>query len=153
MSVIIATIDKPFPLGDYVAETQDPHGYTLLLQSDKKLAIPLGTGKYDLLHGNRYRVCRNALYCKPGLWWNGSNVVPDRPSCLLASLVHDCLCDGINHSHLGRWKRWRLRRAADRLYADICRWQGMWTWLAWVRFLGLRIASPMTLLAWNYQKK
>ena len=135
METLFIPSKHPYQFGDCVEQTDNPHGYRL----KRNVAVCLHSRAYDGLHGNGYRVSEGWMYADKGVWWNGSSVVKDLQSCLLASLVHDLLCDAINHSHLSRWRRWRLRRAADGLYAAICHWQGMWSGRAYIRYIGLRL--------------
>ena len=150
MSVpVYIDVRKPFPFGDYVAETSPQHGYQLT----RSVMIDLGTTAFHGLKGEGFRVAGCHLRADQGVWWNGSNVVPDRPSCLLASFVHDMLCEGIHHKRgITAWRRFSLRRDADLLYARVCRWQGMWTGLALIRFIGLRLATPWVVLKSNREK-
>jgi len=139
---------EPFPFGDWAQETHDPHGYVYGVD----IATDLHTSAFDGLHGNKYRVSLGMLRTKAGIWWNGSNVVKDLPSCLWASFVHDQLCDGINHSHHSAWKKASLRRKADAYYGAMCHCQGMWGIRAVIRFIGLRLAAPWGMVSDLWQR-
>jgi hypothetical protein len=67
--------------------------------------------------------------------WNGSSFVQDTPACMRASAFHDALCRMISQGLLPA----SVRPAADKLYYDLCREDGM-SWLqAKVRYAGLRV--------------
>jgi hypothetical protein len=109
------------------------------------LAIELGDRIYDGLHGVGWEVAGGVLLVDIGVIWDGSSVVADTDGCLLASLIHDLLCDGIMRADWSAWHRWRVRRAADGLYSRVADVQGMSTARAEVRWLGLR------LFGWAYK--
>jgi len=86
------------------------------------------------------------LTIKESYAWDGATWVPDIPSIMRGSLVHDALYqlmrrpkDGLdNDVH---------RKAADRILQDICKEDGMWVIAAWlvyfvVHFFAVRAADP-----------
>jgi hypothetical protein len=73
-------------------------------------------------------------------WWNGSSFVQDTPACMRASAFHDALCRLISIGLLPA----SVRPAADKLYYDLCREDGM-SWLqAKVRYAGLRVYGTVS---------
>lgn len=70
------------------------------------------------------------LLLSRGFRFNGPNVIADRPTRLLASLVHDALC---NEEFSGCYSYWRK----NRIYADIEIAQHEPRWMAELHFLGL----------------
>lgn len=70
------------------------------------------------------------LLLSRGFRFNGPNVIADRPTRLLASLVHDALC---NEEFSGCYSYWRK----NRIYADIEIAQHEPRWLAELHFIGL----------------
>jgi hypothetical protein len=73
-------------------------------------------------------------------WWNGSSFVQDTPECMRASAFHDALCRMIRQGLLPA----STRSAADKLYYELCREDGM-SWLqAKVRYAGLRIYGTVS---------
>lgn len=70
------------------------------------------------------------LLLRHGFRFNGPNVIADRPTRLLASLVHDALCKEEFRDCYGYWRR-------NRIYADIEIAQHEPRWLAELHFIGL----------------
>jgi len=72
--------------------------------------------------------------------WNGSSFVQDTPACMRASAFHDALC---RLMFLGLIPA-SVRPAADKLYYDLCREDGM-SWLqAKIRYAGLRVYGTVS---------
>jgi hypothetical protein len=67
--------------------------------------------------------------------WNGSSFVQDTPECMRASAFHDALCKLMSRDLLPAF----IRPAADKLYYDLCREDGMSWMQAKVRYAGLRL--------------
>lgn len=119
-------------------------GYPRDYRTIAPLAIRLHTHAYDGLSSPKgYAVRDGVLYVDKGVWWDGSTVVLDTRECLLSSLIHDLLCDLIDNAPWSRWKKWRYRRIADTIYADVNKEQGMSAIRAEVRWLGLRLFGPV----------
>jgi hypothetical protein len=72
--------------------------------------------------------------------WNGSSFVQDTPECMRASAFHDALCNLILRGLLPV----STRPAADKLYYDLCREDGMSWMQAKVRYAGLRMFGTAT---------
>jgi len=75
-----------------------------------------------------------------GYQWNGSSFVQDTPACMRASASHDALCKLISRGLLHA----STRPAADKLYYDLCREDGMGWLQAKVRWAGLRVYGTVT---------
>lgn len=73
-------------------------------------------------------------------WWNGSSFVQDTPECMRASAFHDALCRMIVQGLLPA----SARPAADKLYYNLCREDGMSWMQAKVRYAGLRLYGITT---------
>jgi len=73
-------------------------------------------------------------------WWNGSSFVQDTPECMRASAFHDALCRMRSQGLLPA----STRPAADKLYYDLCREDGMSWMQAKVRYAGLRVYGTVT---------
>jgi hypothetical protein len=73
-------------------------------------------------------------------WWNGSSFVQDTPECMRASAFHDALCRMIRQGLLPA----STRPAADKLYYDLCREDGMSWMQAKIRYAGLRVYGTIT---------
>uniref|UniRef100_A0A6M3LBQ4 Uncharacterized protein n=1 Tax=viral metagenome TaxID=1070528 RepID=A0A6M3LBQ4_9ZZZZ len=132
---IIIDINEPFAFGDLVTEGGKKY------RMARAVGIKLHTHAFDGLSGKGFRVGYGVLWLFEGYTWNGSNVVPDLPSCLLGSAIHDALCEAIDGSGYGWFARFRLRRHADWLYGVVCDMQGMWGARARVRYFGLRMRA------------
>lgn len=91
---------------------------------------------------NEVTIYDNILVLSVDYSWNGSNVVPDVEQCILASAIHDALYAVLHRTPMHFFKRWKLRRKADKIYVKVCKAQGMWSMRASIRFFGLRLASP-----------
>jgi hypothetical protein len=78
------------------------------------------------------------LTIKRGYAWNGANVIPDCKEIMRGSLVHDALYQAIR---LG-WLDPRFKRAADRLFKNQCREDGIsWAYGRLILY-GLRTFGP-----------
>jgi hypothetical protein len=75
-----------------------------------------------------------------GYRWNGSSFVQDTPACMRASAFHDALCKVISRGLLPA----STRPAADKLYYDLCREDGMSWMQAKIRYAGLRVYGTVT---------
>ncbi len=75
-----------------------------------------------------------------GFWWNGSTFVQDTSYCMRASAFHDALCRMISQGLLPA----SVRPAADKLYYNLCREDGMGWMQAKVRYAGLRVYGTIT---------
>jgi hypothetical protein len=73
-------------------------------------------------------------------WWNGSSFVQDTPECMRASAFHDALCRMIPQGLIPA----SVRPAADKLYYELCREDGMSWMQAKVRYAGLRVYGTVT---------
>jgi hypothetical protein len=73
-------------------------------------------------------------------WWNGSSFVQDVPACMRASAFHDALCRMISQDLLPA----STRPAADKLYYNLCREDGMGWMQAKIRYAGLRVYGTVT---------
>jgi hypothetical protein len=105
------------------------------------LKANLLTHDFDGMKGEQCQANDGLLYLDLGFFWNGSDFVKDTPECTLGSMLHDALCEMIEKAKLGFWKQLLLRRRADKIYAKVCKTQGMWTWRARWRYIGLRIGG------------
>ncbi len=75
------------------------------------------------------------LTIKGGYAWDGaSGGMPDSGTNMRSSLVHDALYQAMRNGFLGL----HHRDAADRLFADMCKQDGMWHWLANLAYLVLK---------------
>jgi len=133
--------NEPATFGDHITETVTPHGY----QPKCIIEIELHESQLSGEYGEGYEFMRTKLKLTPAYWWNGSNVVPDRPWCLMASAFHDAACEAINKmldsGRISRFRAWWLRRWADFKYGRICDIQGAVKARAGIRILGLRLRS------------
>lgn len=115
-----------------------------------RMRIWLGTDAFDGMAGTHSYVIDGWLYLTKKYRWNGSNVVPDKSESLLASAIHDALCEICRTAKdLSFWAYWRLRRLADKIYRMVCRAQGLFTTLARLRYIGLRLAAPWHALQYK----
>jgi hypothetical protein len=80
------------------------------------------------------------LTLSQSFWWNGSSFVQDTPECMRASAFHDALCRMISQGLLPA----STRPAADKLYCELCREDGMSWMQAKVRYAGLRVYGTVT---------
>jgi hypothetical protein len=72
--------------------------------------------------------------------WNGSSFVQDTPACMRASAFHDALCRMISQGLLPT----SVRPAADKLYYELCREDGMSWMQAKLRWAGLRVYGTIS---------
>jgi len=72
--------------------------------------------------------------------WNGSSFVQDTPECMRASAFHDALCRLMAQGLLPA----SVRSAADKLYYELCREDGMSWRQAKIRYAGLRVYGTVT---------
>jgi hypothetical protein len=80
------------------------------------------------------------LTLSQSFWWNGSSFVQDTSACMRSSAFHDALCRMIAQGMLPA----STRPAADKLYYELCREDGMSWMQAKVRYAGLRMYGTVT---------
>lgn len=81
----------------------------------------------------------NAVVLDVGYTWNGSNVVVDTKSDMLASAIHDAHCQGMAQgAYHQSLKNWRMAASE---YRHNCIQHGMPRWRAWTRYLGILIGG------------
>jgi len=81
----------------------------------------------------------NAVILDAGYTWNGSNVVVDTATDMLASAVHDAHCQGMEAgAYAQTLKNWRMAAAE---YRRNCIEAGMPRWRAWARYMGVLVGG------------
>jgi hypothetical protein len=115
---------------------KNPHLYFLEESISVQTAIighPANGASMELMSDGLLTIYR-------GFWWNGSTFVQDTPECMRASAFHDALCRMMAQGLLPV----SVRSAADKLYYELCREDGM-SWLqAKVRWAGLRVYGAVS---------
>jgi hypothetical protein len=107
-----------------------PDGYILTGSFEFEIrGIP-----YSLVDGS-VTLLDEMMYLQAGIIWNGSNMVPDHPKSLKASLCHDVFYSLISKGLLPR----SCRPLADAFYRDLCIASGMRPWKARLRHRILRV--------------
>lgn len=110
---------------------------------EKNLSIHLPDKTFEGLEGDCYCFTCRHLIVSWGFFWDGSTGVADTEACAMPSLFHDIVCGALIQGDLSWWKKWRLRRKADKWYAVASKFRGMWGLRAKIRFWGLRLCSPV----------
>lgn len=118
-------------------------------QTARPLCIILPDHTFNGLTGVGYSFLGSDLLIGGGFEWNGSDFVADTHACGIPSLFHDVACEALEGARLSWWKRWKLRRLADKWYAIACDLRGMLGGRSGVRFWGLRFFGS----AWGMLKR
>jgi len=95
--------------------------------------------QFTTMENPHFNITANFMTLLEGYTWNGSNVVVDTKTDMLASAVHDLQCQLMELGYYEPTLRnWRMAAAE---YRRNCMDAGMPWWRAWARFTGILVGG------------
>lgn len=77
------------------------------------------------------------LIVKAGFTWDFGTWAIDTPDVVMASLLHDAMCNMTNDGVLP----WKYRKTTDKLYRNILKEKGMGFFRRWLHYTAVRVNS------------